>query len=92
MTSPAQPRDLNNHQRDTLRKLFAHPASHNIERRAVISLLEAVGSVEHRDDKVIVTIGTERWSLELPDKDIDIETVVDLRHILTAAGYASEAE
>jgi len=43
MTSPTQPEHLNNRHRDTLRQIFAHPVSHNVEWRAVLSLLEAVG-------------------------------------------------
>ena len=48
---------LNNHHRNTLRQLFQHPVSHNIEWHAVVSLLEAVGSVvEHHDGVVAVTV------------------------------------
>ena len=36
---------LSNHHRNTLRQLFQHPVSHNIDWRAVVSLLEAVGSI-----------------------------------------------
>jgi hypothetical protein len=38
MSSPSQPAHLSNHQRNTLRQIFQHPASHNIEWRAVLSL------------------------------------------------------
>jgi hypothetical protein len=52
--------DLNNHHRDTLRKLFSHPASGNLEWRQVLSLLEAVGTVsEDHNGKVKVTLGPE---------------------------------
>jgi len=37
---------LNNHHRDTLRKILDHPTSANVEWRQVLSLLEAVGTVE----------------------------------------------
>jgi len=47
---------LNNHHRNTLRQIFQHPVSHNIEWHAVVSLLKAIGSVvEHRDRMVAVT-------------------------------------
>src|SRR4030081_3709687 len=60
MSSPSQPAHLSNHQRNTLRQIFQHPAGHNIEWRAVLSLLEAVGSAEEQHGgKVAVTIGSE---------------------------------
>ena len=88
MTSPESDH-LDGRHRDTLRQIFEHPASHNIEWRAVMSLLEAVGTVDVRHDgKVAVTVGTELAFLEPPpDKDIDAQMVVDLRRMLTSAGY-----
>ncbi len=57
MSSPSQPAHLSNHQRNTLRQIFQHPAGHNIEWHAVRSLLEAVGSAEEQHGgKVAVTI------------------------------------
>ena len=38
------PSDLSNHHRDTLEKIFRHPARGNIDWRQVISLLDAVGT------------------------------------------------
>jgi len=88
MTSP-EPVHLDNHHRDTLRKIFEHPVSHNIEWHAVTSLLEAVGTVDVRHDgKVAVTIGPEREFLDPPaGKDIDEQMVVDLRRMLREAGF-----
>jgi thiamine biosynthesis lipoprotein ApbE len=85
---------LNNAHRDTLSRLFQHPASHNIEWHDMLSLLEAVGSVEERHDgKFVVTVGAETETLERPrDKDIDVQQLVDLRRMLTNAGYASGLE
>jgi len=86
---------LNNHHRDTLRKIFSHPASGNIEWRQVISLLEAVGSVEerHRDGKLKVTVGPEMEFLATPrHKDVDEQMVVDLRRMLKAAGLSPDGE
>ena len=58
MTSQPGPEHLNNHHRDTVRQIFRHPVSHNIEWHAVVSLLEAVGTVTVRHDgKVAVTVG-----------------------------------
>ena len=45
MSATSEPH-LSNHHRNTLRQLFQHPVGHNIEWRSVVSLLEAVGSVE----------------------------------------------
>ena len=89
MTSPPQPEHLNNRHRDTLRQIFRHPVSHNIEWRAVLSLLEAVGTVTVRHDgKVAVAIGPEREFLDPPPgKDIDAQMVADLRRMLSTAGY-----
>jgi hypothetical protein len=88
MTSP-EPEHLDNRHRDTLNEIFRHPVSHNIEWRAVMSLLEAIGTVTVRhDQKVAVKIGSDQEFLERPaGKDIDEQMVVDLRRMLTTAGY-----
>jgi hypothetical protein len=89
----AQPQHLDSHHRDTLQQIFRHPASHNIEWRAVMSLLEVVGDVTvRRDGKVAVKIGSELEFLEPPaGKDIDVQMVVDLRRMLKNAGYEGSA-
>ena len=94
MASTSGPVDLNSHQRNTLRRIFRHPAGHNIEWRAVVSLLESIGSVEeHRDGKVAVTVGSETRFFDIPPhKDITTDTVVELRRMLSAAGYGVEGE
>jgi hypothetical protein len=93
---PAEPEHvhLNNHHRDTLERIFRHPASHNIEWLDVLSLLEAVGTVdESRDGKFVVTLGSETKTFERPKhKDVDIQVVVDLRRILHGAGYATDSD
>jgi hypothetical protein len=80
---------LGSHHRDTLHKIFEHPTSHNIEWHAVVSLLEAVGSVEtRRDNKVEVHVGTATGFFDVPKhKDVDIDTVADLRRLLATEGY-----
>jgi hypothetical protein len=92
--STSQPGHLSNHHRDTLLQIFEHPTSHNVEWRAVESLLEAVGSVEERHDgKYVIHVGSERVVLTRPqDKDIGVQQVVDLRHLLTSAGYGTVVE
>jgi hypothetical protein len=84
--------DLNNHHRDTLQKLFSHPTSANIEWRQVLSLLEAVGTVdEEHNGKFKVTVGSETEFLQRPrGKDVDKQMVVDLRRMLTGGGFAPD--
>ena len=86
MTEPAR---LNDHHRDTVVKILQHPTSHNVEWHAVISLLRHIGQVDERHDgKFKVTVGGETEVFEKPKhKDIDEQQVVDLRRMLTAAGY-----
>jgi hypothetical protein len=74
-------------------EIFSHPASGNIEWRNVLSLIEAVGTaVEEHNGKLKVTIGAETEVLHAPHgKDIDQQMIVDLRRMLTTAGYAPEA-
>jgi hypothetical protein len=88
VTSPSADH-LDSRHRDTVRQIFEHPTSHNIEWRAVLSLLEAVGEVTvHHDGKVAVKLGSElRFLVPPADKDVDAQMVVDLREMLTSAGY-----
>jgi hypothetical protein len=88
MTS-ATPEHLDGRHRDTLRQIFQHPTSHNIEWRAVADLLETVGTVTVRHDgKLAVKLGNELEFLEPPaGKDIDVQMVTDLRRMLANAGY-----
>jgi hypothetical protein len=84
-----EPQHLSNHHRNTLAKIFEHPVSHNIEWNDVVSLLEAVGTVSERHDgKLEVRLGGEVEFIEPPTgKDIDAQTVVDLRRMLRSAGF-----
>lgn len=94
MSSPAQQPHLSNHHRNTLRQIFQHPTSHNIEWNAVLSLLETVGSVaERHDGKLSVTVGPDKQFLDPPlRKDIDPQMVVDLRRMLSDAGYGPDGQ
>jgi hypothetical protein len=93
VSSTSEPVQLSGHHRDTLLQIFQHPAKHNIEWHDALSLLEAVGSVEQRHDgKYHVRIGAETEVFTRPKhKDIDVQQVVDLRRMLTGAGYDSVA-
>lgn len=83
---------LNNHHRDTVEKIFAKPPSHNVEWRQVVSLLEAVGTVTRQHNgKLKVALGPETEVLPAPHgKDVDTQILVDLRRMLTQAGYAPD--
>jgi hypothetical protein len=93
MSSMSEPVHLSNHHRNTLRQIFEHPVSHNIEWHAVISLLEAIGSVTtHHNGKLEVTVGAQSADFDpRAEKDLDEQAVIDLRRMLAAAGYGAEA-
>ncbi|MFM7147331.1 MAG: hypothetical protein ACKOW5_13475 [Actinomycetales bacterium] len=80
---------LNNHHTDTLAAIHAHPTSHNIRWVDVVSLVGAVGEVEEKHDgRFRFTIGTQSQVFDRPHgKDVDTQQVVDLRHMLQAAGF-----
>lgn len=94
MADPSDAVHLNNHHRDTLVSIFQHPASHNINWKAVISLLSAVGTVEETPGgRLRIALGGEELVLTKPrHKEVDMQTVVDLRRMLTSSGYAPVAE
>jgi hypothetical protein len=85
--------DLGSHHRDTLKRLFAHPASGNIEWREVRSLLESIGSASEEPNGALrVTLGGETEVFRRPHgKDIDVQMVVDLRRMLTRAGFSGDS-
>lgn len=85
---------LNNHHRDTLEQILRHPTSSNIEWKRVVSLLEAVAeTTREHNGKYEVTIAGQTDYLAPPrGKDIDEQTVVDLRKILTRAGYTLDTK
>ena len=89
MSSSPESQHLDNRHRNTLHQIFEHPTSHNIEWHAVTSLLDAIGTADvHHDGKVEVRIGSQQVFLEPPaGKDIDTQMVLDLRRMLSLAGY-----
>jgi len=93
MPDPNKPVHLNNHHRDTLVSIFQHPVNHNIDWKAVVSLLGVVGTIDEvHDGKFNVTVGDETEVFERPrHKDLDTQLVVDLRRMLKNAGYAPVA-
>ena len=93
MSSLSGPEHLSGHHRDTLLRIFQQDTNYNVEWHDVMSLLEAVGSIEQRhDDMFLFRIGQETEVLRRPSgKDIDGQQLVDLRRLLTNAGYATMA-
>ena len=89
MSSISGPKHLSGHHRDTLLQIFQEKTNHNVEWHDVESLLEAVGTIEQKhDDMFLFRIGEESEVLRRPSaKDIDGQQLVDLRRILTSAGY-----
>lgn len=94
VVAPVEPSgvELSSNHRDTLAQIFEHPVSHNIEWRAVLSLLGQVGTVrEEHDGSYHVTLGQETETFRRPrDKDISPQQVVDLRRMLSNAGWGPE--
>jgi hypothetical protein len=93
MSPTSGPPHLSGHHRDTLLQIFEQKTNHNVEWHDVVSLLGAVGSVEQQhDDMFVFRIGDETQVLQRPGgKDIDGQQLVDLRRILTSAGYDTVA-
>lgn len=91
-TAGNEPVHLNNHHRDTLSAVFAHPTGHNIQWIDVLSLATAVGDVEEKHDgKFRITIGGAVEVFSKPrHKDIDVEQVLDFRRMFKLAGYTAE--
>ncbi len=81
---------LSGRHRNTLQKIIEHRGAGNVEWREVLSLLESVGEVQETPHgKFKVTVGPETEVLERPrGKDVDRQMLVDLRRMLTEAGYA----
>jgi len=83
------PRHLSNHHRDTLAAIFQHPVSHNVKWSAVVSLLNAVGTVdEQHNGKLKVRVGDETEAFTPPHgRDATEQQIVDLRRMLRNAGW-----
>jgi hypothetical protein len=83
--------NLSSRHLDTLEKVLNHESSGNVEWRAVLALLRSAGTVVERDNgKVQVTLGPETETFRAPHgKDIDEQTLADLRRMLTQAGLGA---
>ena len=85
---------LNSHQRDTLAHVFRHPLSHNLEWHAVLSLLNALGTVqETHKGHVLVTLDGQTETFEPSrHKEIDAEQLALLRRFLRQGGLGPANE
>jgi hypothetical protein len=82
--------NLSGRHQDTLRQIFAHPLSHNVEWHSVVALLHEVATVaEGPDGKVEVAVGDQKVVLARPrNKDLDADELVSVRHLLESLGYS----
>jgi len=81
-SSPESPH-LDNHHRNTLRQIFEHPVSHNIEWHAVTSLFDAIGTMAIGGLLVVVAIflGIEIKAM-LIGQSMAPATVIEMRAFL----------
>ena len=79
---------------NTIDEIFSKPTSGNVRWHKVLTLMEALGTVEQQHNShVRVTIGPETETLHVPKgKDIELELLLDIRRMLTNAGYAPGGE
>ena len=85
MTTEQLSRD---HER-TLQTIFQHPVAHNLAWRQVVTLLEAIGTVqEEHNGHYLMTVGEQTHDMHRPrHKDLaDIAELLALRHFLERAG------
>jgi hypothetical protein len=80
---------INHHQRTTLESLFAHPTRHNIRWKEVEHLLAALGDVvvQHNGHLRVTLSGIVEVFDVNHGKDLTLEQVMDLRRMLTSAGF-----
>ena len=83
---------LDHRHRDTVKQIFEHPSSGNVEWRRVRSLLDAVATtVEERNGKLWVSLAGETEVITPPHgKDVDVQLLVNLRRMLTKAGLGPD--
>jgi hypothetical protein len=83
---------LSGRHRDTVDKIFSHPPSRSIEWREVESLLETIGTVtQEHNGKLKVSLGPETEVFPARHgKDVEVQILVDLRRMLTQAGFAPD--
>lgn len=88
-----EPPKLSGRHQDTVRHVFSHPMSHNVEWRELRALLSEVGEVEERSGGGLkVEAGGQKLVLSRPrGKDVDPEELEAARHFLEALGLRPPA-
>ena len=84
---------LRGHHLATAKKILAHPVSHNIAWRDVVSMIGQAGTVtEESNHRFTVTVGVETETFDRPKgDDLDPQQVVDLRRMLRNTGITLES-
>jgi hypothetical protein len=80
---------LNGKHETTLRTIFQHPVSHNLDWHQLVRLLSALGTVEEHDDgRLTARVNDQEAVLHRPrHKDLNsVEDVMHVRHFLERAG------
>jgi hypothetical protein len=80
---------LGNKPTHILERIFQHPASHNLEWRDVIALIERLGTVEEQDNgHLVFTVhGVSQSFHRSHAKDVfEVQEVLDIRRFLESAG------
>jgi hypothetical protein len=80
---------LNGKHETTLRTIFQHPVSHNLDWRQVVRLLSHLGTVDERPDgRLTARINDQEAVLHRPrHKDLNnVDEVMLIRHFLERAG------
>ena len=76
--------------RSILDALFQHPVAHGLEWLDVVALIKMIGNIEtHANDETCLVLGGARNLFRKPhSKDVPTTMVIDLRHMLTRAGWS----
>jgi hypothetical protein len=95
-TSPRRGSDRMQHKdRTTLGEIFAHPVTHNLAWRDVVSLFEAVGGEvtdTHKDGVKVKLAGNERTFQRPHHKNIDsTDEIVAIKKFLEESGVTPES-
>jgi hypothetical protein len=79
--------------RRTIDAIFRHPLSHNLALRDVVALFAVIGEAEEKHNgELEVRAGGEQLSMQRPhEKDLTGPEVLDLRRLLTRAGWSPDA-
>ena len=86
-------KSLSRSHRLTLDALFQHPMAHGLEWTDVVSLVGKIGEIEnHANGETCFVVAGERKLFRKPHtKDIPPTMLMDVRHMLTRAGWSPHA-